>query len=403
MNRRNIKIGLFGYGVVGQGLHDVLNESKGFQADIIRICVKDREKKRRLPMHYFTFNKWDILDDPEINLVVELIDDAEEAYHIVSTALSRGKNVVTANKKMIAGHMEELIQLQEKNKVSLLYEGAVCGAIPIIRNLEEYYDNELLFSLRGVFNGSTNYILTKMFHENRDYEASLREAQELGFAESDPVLDVSGEDANYKLCIIMEHAYGMYVRPEDIFYLGITKINSQDMQFAREKNSRIKLVPYTGRVGKDGLTAFILPRFLSEDKKLYMVENEYNGVVVEAAFAEKQFFYGKGAGGHPTGSAVLSDISANSFFYAYEYKKRKQKLGLFYATDVTLEIYFRYHDKKDADILKFDEITESYIGPDYNYLIGKINLQELIEKKKEILQRDVSVINTGFKPAKRGI
>ena len=401
MKRQNVKIGLFGYGVVGQGLHDVLNESKGFHADIKRICVKHRNKKRRLPMHYFTWDKQDILDDPEINLVVELIDDAEEAFDIVSTALSQEKNVVTANKKMVAEHLDELIRIQEKNNVSLLYEGAVCGAIPIIRNLEEYYDNELLYSLRGIFNGSTNYILSKMFNENRDYEEALHEAQKLGFAESDPWLDVSGTDANYKLSIIMEHAYGLYIRPENIFHLGITNINSQDMQFAREKGYRIKLVPYAGRVGKNELTGFVLPRFLTADKKLFTVENEYNGVVVEAAFAEKQFFYGKGAGGHPTGSAVLSDISANSFFYAYEYKKRKQNLGLSFTTDVTLEVYFRYQDKKDMDLLDFDKITESYTGPEYSYRIGKISLQELFEKREDILNKDVSVINTGFKPEKK--
>ncbi len=392
---------MFGYGVVGQGLHDVLMESSGFHADIARICVKHHNKKRRIPMRYFTFDKKDILDDPSINLVVELIDDAEEAYKIVRAALTGGKNVVSANKKMVAEHLDELIDLQEEHKTSLLYEGAVCGAIPIIRNLEEYYDNELLFSLRGIFNGSTNYILSKMFNENMDYEEALKNAQKLGFAESDPWLDVSGTDANYKLSIIIEHAYGLYIRPEDIFHVGITNINTQDMQFAREKGYRIKLIPYAGRVGEDGLTGFVLPRFLTQDKKLYTVENEYNGVVVEAAFAEKQFFYGKGAGGHPTGSAVLSDISANSFFYAYEYKKRKQKLGLSFTSDVTLEIYFRYRDKKDAGLLDFDEVTESYAGPDYNYIIGRISLQELAGKKKEILEREVSIINTGLKPEKR--
>jgi len=401
MNRQNVKIGLFGYGVVGQGLHDVLNESKGFHADITRICVKDKTKKRRIPMYHFTFDKRDILDDPGINLVVELINDAEEAYNIVTTALNHGKNVVTANKKMIAEHMEDLIRLQEKNKASLLYEGAVCGAIPIIRNLEEYYDNELLVSLRGVFNGSTNYILSKMHSESMSYSKALSEAQRQGFVESDPELDVSGTDANYKLSIIIEHAYGMYIPPWDIFYLGIKNINAEDIRFAKEKGYRIKLVPYAGRIGGNELTAFVLPRFISEDKKLFMVENEYNGVVVEAAFAEKQFFYGKGAGGHPTGSAVLSDISANSYFYTYEYKKRKQKLKLSYTTDVTLEVYFRYHDRKDSTLLEFEKIIESYSGPVYSFITGKIKLQELIYKKQQILEHDVCVINIGAKPEKQ--
>jgi len=162
MTREKLKIGLFGYGCVGQGLHDVLNSSKGFKADIVRICVKDRTKKRRIDMSNFTYDKNDILDDPSINLIVELIDDADEAFNIVTTAMKRGKNVVTANKMMVAKHFRELVELQRKHKVSLLYEASAGASIPIIRNLEEYYDNELLHSLRGILNGTTNYILTKM-------------------------------------------------------------------------------------------------------------------------------------------------------------------------------------------------------------------------------------------------
>ena len=165
MTRQKLRIGMFGYGCVGQGLHDVLNSSKGFRADIVRICVKDRTKKRRIPMSNFTFDKNDILNDPSINLVVELIDDADEAFSIVSTAMKSGKNVVTANKVMVANHFRELVTLQEKYKVSLLYEASAGASIPIIRNLEEYYDNELLYSLRGILNVTTNYILTLMHNQ----------------------------------------------------------------------------------------------------------------------------------------------------------------------------------------------------------------------------------------------
>ncbi|MBI5009424.1 MAG: homoserine dehydrogenase, partial [Bacteroidia bacterium] len=138
MTRENVKIGLFGYGCVGQGLHDVLNSSKGFKADIVRICVKDRTKKRRISMDHFTYDKNDILNDPSINLVVELIDDADEAFNIVSTAMKNGKNVVSANKMMIAKHFKELVDMQAKYKVSMLYEASAGASIPIIRNLEEY-------------------------------------------------------------------------------------------------------------------------------------------------------------------------------------------------------------------------------------------------------------------------
>jgi homoserine dehydrogenase len=146
MTREKLRIGLFGYGCVGQGLHDVLNSSKGFKADIVKICVKDHTKLRRIPMENFTFDRDDILNDPSINLVVELIDDADEAFNIVTKAMNSGKNVVSANKMMIAKHFKELVDLQVKNKVSLLYEASAGASIPIIRNLEEYYDNELLYS-----------------------------------------------------------------------------------------------------------------------------------------------------------------------------------------------------------------------------------------------------------------
>ena len=149
MTREKLRIGLFGYGCVGQGLHDVLNSSKGFKADIVKICVKDRTKKRRIPMSNFTFDKNDILNDPSINLVVELIDDADEAFNIVTTAMKSGKNVVTANKMMVAKHFKELVDMQGKYKVSLLYEASAGASIPIIRNLEEYYDNELALFFAG--------------------------------------------------------------------------------------------------------------------------------------------------------------------------------------------------------------------------------------------------------------
>jgi len=235
MTREKLRIGLFGYGCVGQGLHDVLNSSKGFKADIVRICVKDHNKKRRIPMENFTFDKNDILNDTSINLVVELIDDADEAFNIVTTAMKSGKNVVTANKMMVAKHFKELVDMQAKYKVSLLYEASAGASIPIIRNLEEYYDNELLHSLRGILNGTTNYILTKMHNESLPYADALRQAQEKGFAESDPTLDVDGWDAKYKLCIITGHAYGLFLNPDEVFHYGISRISKFDIQYAREK------------------------------------------------------------------------------------------------------------------------------------------------------------------------
>jgi homoserine dehydrogenase len=397
MTREKLRIGLFGYGCVGQGLHDVLNSSTGFKADIVRICVKDRSKKRRIPMSNFTFDKNDILNDESINLVVELIDDYEEAFNIVCTAMSKGKNVVTANKRMIANHFRELVELQQKYKVSLLYEASAGASIPIIRNLEEYYDNELLFSLRGILNGSTNYILTKMHNEGLPYSQALGEAIDKGFAESDPTQDVEGYDAKYKLCIITGHAYGLFLEPEEVFHYGIKSISKFDIKYSKEKGFKIKLVPFVGKTNDNTITSFVLPRFITSDKYLYNVDNEYNGVIAEAAFADKQFFSGKGAGGHATGSAVLSDISANSYGYRYEYKKYQQGTVQNYTRNHKLEIYLRYKDEKDKDLFGFEEVSEYFSSKICNYVIGVVNLERLYELRKQLPGMDVFIVNTGRK------
>ncbi len=397
MTREKLRIGLFGYGCVGQGLHDVLNSSSGFKADIVRICVKDRTKKRRIPMSNFTFDKNDILNDASINLVVELIDDADEAFNIVTTAMKKGKNVVTANKVMVANHFRELVDMQDKYKVSLLYEASAGASIPVIRNLEEYYDNELLHSLRGILNGTTNYILTKMYNEGIDFSVALRQAQEKGFAESDPTLDVEGWDAKYKLCIITGHAYGLFLEPEEVFHYGIKSISTFDIRYAKEKGFKIKLVPYVGKTDENTITSFVLPRFISPDKYLYNVDNEYNGVITEAAFADKQFFSGKGAGGHATGSAVLSDISANSYGYKYEYKKYQQGTVSNYTRDYFLEIYLRYKNEKDRKLFGFKEVSEYFSSKLYKYVIGIVNLEKLYSMREQLRSMDVFIVNTGRK------
>lgn len=233
--KKNLRLGLFGFGCVGQGLYHVLEETEGIKANIRKIGVKHRGKKRILPAEMFTYEKSEILDDPEIDVVVEMIDDAEAAFDIVKTALQNGKSVVTANKKMLAEHLEEIYRLQQQCGKPVLYEASVCGAIPIIRNLEEYYDNDLITRIEGIFNGSTNYILTKVFEERKNYAESLKQAQELGFAESDPSLDVKGFDAKYKLVIAIAHTFGVFVKPDDIVNIGIDKISEVDLKFARER------------------------------------------------------------------------------------------------------------------------------------------------------------------------
>jgi homoserine dehydrogenase len=379
-----LNIGLFGFGCVGQGLYHVLKNSKGFKADIVKIAVKNKNKQRPLEAGLFTFDKNEILNNPDINLIVELIDDAEEAYKIVSYALSKGKHVVTANKKMVATHLKELFRLQQQHNVSLLYEASSCGSIPIIRTLEEYFDNEQIERVSGIFNGTTNYILTKTINEKLSYDEALKQAQQKGFAESDPTNDVEGFDAKFKAIIIALHSLGVIAKPEDVLNIGITTLSSHDVKYASEKNLKIKLVPTIKRLSENRVGIFVIPKFVSPENHLYFVENEFNGVIVDGEFSGEQFLKGRGAGGHPTGAAVLSDISALSYGYRYEYKKLKQNPEITFTNDITLKIYLRFNDQEELNRFKFKSIEEQYTGGEYHYVIGTIALGELIKNKQFI-------------------
>lgn len=392
---KKLKIGLFGFGCVGQGLYYVLNNSTGFKADIVKIGVKNRNKTRSVSTELITYDKWEILNNPEIDVIVELIDDVEEALLIVSEALKKGKHVVTANKKLLALHLEELYALQQKHNVSLLYEASAGGSIPIIRTLEEYFDNEELEKVTGILNGTSNYILSKTIHEKISYETALLEAQEKGFAETDPTSDVEGFDPKYKAVIIAFHAFGLIIKAEEILNIGITTLSEDDIRYASEKGYRIKLTPSIHRLEENKITAFVLPSFIKKTSQLYNVENEFNGVIVEGRFSGEQFLQGKGAGSLPTGAAVLSDISALSYGYKYEFKKHLQKHVSEFTNDVTLHIYLRYHSLIDLEKLEFLEIFEKYTGGDYNYVIGKIPLKTLQAQRSYLLKNGlfVSLIN----------
>lgn len=390
MSITTLKLGIFGFGCVGQGLHNVLSKTKGINATIEKICIKHPDKIRSLDAAYFTTDPSEILDNPEIDVVVELIDDSEAAYHIVKEALIKGKAVVSANKKLIAEHLEELLFLQSKHKTPLLYEGSVCGSIPVIRNLEEYYDNDLLSSVSGIFNGSTNYILSKMRNEGLDFDLALKEAQDKGFAESDPLLDVGGFDAKYKLCITLLHAFGLLVRPENILNIGIQNLSDQDVNYATQNNQNIKLVVHGQKQGQH-ISAFVMPTFVSADNPLTNVHNEFNGILLESAFANQQFFGGKGAGSDPTGSAVLSDISALTYGYKYEYKKLHQNTLVSYSTQQLLEVYVRYQDKETVQWDAFQNISQRFESKAYSYVIGSIYLEQLLQEEWALNDR-ISIV-----------
>ncbi|GGP02902.1 hypothetical protein GCM10010992_09160 [Cloacibacterium rupense] len=384
---KKLTIGLFGYGVVGTGLYDVLHKSKTVDATIKKIVVKNKDKKRNISPEHFHYDKNEILNDDEINVVVELIDDADAAYEIVTTALKKGKAVVSANKKLIAEHFEELYELQKKYNVPFLYEAAVCGSIPIIRNLEEYYNNDFLQSIQGIVNGSTNYILTKTFQDNLSFDEALKEAQEKGYAESNPILDTGGFDARSKLQILLAHSFGIKTVPEDVFNVGIQNLGDLEIKYAKEKNLQIKLLAYAQKRNEEEVAALVIPKFVKSTDTFSTVNDVFNGVKVQTAFADKQFFYGRGAGSLPTASAVLSDISALAYDYKYEYKKIENSENLKLTEDFNLKVLFR-HPSKDADKFQpyFENIEEYYGNKEQGYFVGDIsfkNLKEIFSQNSE--------------------
>ena len=390
MNGKKLNIGLFGFGTVGSGLYDVLKRIGSKNVEIKRICVRDISKKRAIEAE-FTNNPDDIFNDPEINFIVELIDDAEAAYTIVKRALQMELPVVSGNKKMLAHHIEELIELQARYNVALLYDASACGSIPVIRNLEEYYDNDLLTSVKGILNGSSNFILSKIFNEKMSYSDALKLAQDLGFAESNPTLDIDGWDSLFKLIIITIHAFGLYVSPEKIFTYGISNMSDEDIRFANEKERRFKLVAHVEKVADNKLIMSVMPQLISHNKYIYSVEDEFNGVVIKGLFYDKQFMFGRGAGGYPTGSAVLSDITACLYDYKYEYKKRNDSQLPEYTTDYSFRVYYRYQDYADLDLIKFESVSENYISDDYKYVVGKVSLRELHKVQDELRRRNVFI------------
>ncbi len=375
--KKSIVLGVFGFGCVGQGLYNVLHQTRGIDARIKKICIKHPDKDRPIDPSFFTTHRDEILNDPEIDVVVELIDEVDAAFEIVTSALKKGKAVVSANKKMIAENFAELLHLQQQYNTPFLYEASCCASIPVIRNLEEYYDNDLLTSVAGILNGSTNYILTHIFENNKAFDVALRDAQQLGYAESDPSLDVMALDPKYKLLIILVHAFGILLKPEDIFNYGIQKLKEADIRYVREKNARIRLIARCAKVN-DRVFAYVMPHIVPESDTLNKVNYEYNGLLLEGAFAEHQFFMGKGAGGNATGSAVLSDISALTYDYRYEYKKLGQQLNHAYTQDVEVEIYASYHGEIKPETGDFISVSVKHESPGFNYLIGRINLMNLI-------------------------
>ncbi len=311
-----IKVGMLGIGNIGRGTyqalemnHDKILETTGLDIEIVKILNRHPEKDRGIdiPKEKYTTDVREIIEDPEIGMVVELIGGIEPATEYMAEAMKHGKSVVTANKAAIAANGRYLAELAQENHVLLRFEAAVAGGIPILTSLTTALLSNRFTEVHGILNGTTNYILTQMSEYGKNYEEVLLDAQAKGFAEADPTADVEGIDAANKLSILISLIFGISVPPEKIDTQGITRIASEDIAFAKESDYRIKLLA-TAKERKGKVTCSVGPVMLPVSHPLASVSNEFNAVFVKGNAVDNLMFYGRGAGPLPTGSAVLGDV-----------------------------------------------------------------------------------------------
>ncbi len=310
-----IKIGLLGLGTVGTGVYklirmrsDIMEKTIGAKLEIKKILVHNKNKKREgVDENLLTDNWKEIVEDEEIQIIVEVIGGIEPARTMILEALRAGKNVVSANKDLIAEQGRELLDTAVEYGKDLLFEAAVAGGIPIIRPLKQCLAANEISDILGIVNGTTNYILTKMFEEGMEFEDALRQAQELGYAEADPTADVEGLDAGRKAAIMASIGFHSRVVFSDVYTEGITKITAADIAYAKEFDSVIKLLAVV-RNTEDGIEAGVYPMMLPKDHPLSSVRESFNAVFIHGDAVDDAMFYGRGAGEMPTASAVVGDI-----------------------------------------------------------------------------------------------
>ena len=316
VSETSIGIGLLGLGVVGGGVASALREKREHLAETVGCplelkgaLVRDASKPRsaRIPDGLLTENAEDILNNPDVDIVAELMGGQEPAREYMLRAMSRGKHVVTANKEAMARSGDELLRAAREGGVQALFEAAVAGGTPIIAPITRDLAANRILSIHGIINGTTNYILTKMDGEGADFADALADAQRLGYAESDPTNDVEGIDAAYKLAILATLGFRSRVREEDVYREGITRLTARDFQYARELGFTIKLLGIA-TCGADGIQARVNPAFVSADSMIGKVDGALNAVEIQTDLAGKLLFHGAGAGPKPTASAVIADM-----------------------------------------------------------------------------------------------
>lgn len=313
---KKISVGLLGLGTVGSGVVKIVEEHQdklqhqiGCPVEIKKALVRDLDKSRdtNLTKEKFTENVSDILHDPEIDVVIEVMGGVEETRDYLLTALQNKKHVVTANKDLMALYGSELLTVAADNKCDLFYEASVAGGIPILRGLVDGLSSDRITKMMGIVNGTTNFILTKMSNEGKAYDDVLAEAQKLGYAEADPTADVEGLDAARKMTILATLGFSMKVDLDDVKVEGITRVTEEDLQYSKQLGYTMKLIGYAHR-DEEEIEVSVQPTLIANNHPLAGVNDEYNAVYVYGEAVGETMFYGPGAGSLPTATAVVSDL-----------------------------------------------------------------------------------------------
>lgn len=355
--KRAYNTALIGLGSVGSGLVEILKQEKTQKLNLTGVAVKNPDKKRNSPQAPLSTDAEKLAGRPETELVIEAIDDDKAGYELIKRALNSGKKVVTANKKAVALHLEELLKLSRENNAVLRYEAAVCAAIPIIKTLDNHFLHDTVTGISGIFNGSSNYILTELKNSDKSFDEVLKTAQEKGYAESDPTLDIDGYDSLYKLSIAAYHAFGIYAHPDTILRAGIRNVTKRDIDFADKAGYKIKLTA-RGEFKNNKLFLSVLPEFVSKENALYAVDYATNAVEIKSKYAGAQLLTGEGAGPLPTATSVYSDAldAVNNRFYG---KRESDKKPIYNETEKIKLYAVGNIPSEDFDIL--DEYEDRYL------------------------------------------
>src|SRR5574344_155902 len=357
-----VKIGIIGLGTVGSGVVKTLNEFSK-EVEIVGIAVKNLTKPRNidgLDKKLLTDNPYELVKNPEIQIIVEVIGGINPAFELIKTALSNGKHVVTANKELLAKHGEELFTFAQKQNRVILYEAAIAGGIPIIMPIKTILAGNKITKIAGILNGTTNYILTKMDSDGASYSDVLQEAQSLGYAEANPTGDVEGFDAAYKLATLATIAFKQRIRIEHIYREGISKIKAEDMSYANEFGYKIKLIALAQLNEEGKADVRVHPMLVKKSKSLAHIDYVTNAVMLQGHPVGEIMFSGPGAGEFPTASSVVGDI----LVIANEIDK----------TDYPLPM-MRCSHEADAKLVKIvDTVNKYYLSINANNNAGVIGL-----------------------------